>query len=128
MASTLGVTRTHPQAFTVSAMRRSRTPALSRFPLACGLMMTPMPGTGRSGGRARRSQLAARRLDVPSAAFPDGGSQAVLAQDVLEAQHAAARARREGRAGELVPGDEVHLRPQAVQQLHESVRVGIGVV
>src|SRR5262249_37579516 len=109
MASMVGVTRTHPKAPTTPIMRCSRTPVPSRFPLAFGLMMTPMPAMPGSGRWTRHGELAAGRLDVLPAALADGRRQAVLAEQGLEAQHARARARSVRGARKRVPWDQVHL-------------------
>src|SRR5206468_2531887 len=98
----------------------------SRLPRACGLTTTPIPGT--SGGRARRGELPAGRLDVLPAALADGGADAVRAQDRLEAEDAGAGARGEPGAGERVEGDQVHLDAKPVQQVDEAAGVRVGIV
>src|SRR4029450_7895518 len=109
MASMVGVTRTHPNAPTTSTMLRSRAPAPLRFPLACGLVMTPMPGNGSSGGGARHGELPAGGLDVLAAALADGRGQPVLPEQGVEAEDPRTRARREGGTRKRVPRDQVHL-------------------
>src|SRR5947199_248931 len=120
------VTRTTPSWPTTSARRWARSPRPSRLPRACGLTTTPIPVT--SGGRARRGELAAGRLDVLPAALADGGADAVRAQDRLEAEDAGAGARGEPGAGERVEGDQVHLDAKPVQQVDEAAGVRVGIV
>src|SRR5690242_20452195 len=126
MAVSDSVTRTAPSPPTTSARRRTRSPAPFRFARACGLTTTPIPGT--SGRRARRGQLAARCLDVLAAALADGRVEPVLPQDRLEARDAVAGTRDEARPGERIERDQVHLRPEPVQQPDETARVRVRIV
>src|SRR5689334_14305174 len=86
-ASSVGVTRTLPKAPTISVMRAARAPVSIRFPFAWGLTTTPMPGTALRR-RPRDRELAARGLDVGTAALADGRVHAVRQEDLLEAHDA----------------------------------------
>src|SRR5206468_8637962 len=120
------VTRTTPSRPTRSPSSSARSGSPFRLPRACGLTMTPKPGT--SGGGSRRGELSTRSLDVLPAALPDGRRDAVRAQEGLEAEDAVARARREARARIGIEGDQVHLGAQPVQEPDEPARIDLGVV
>src|SRR5436190_4765839 len=126
IAGSDSVTRTAPSPPTISARRRTRSAPLLRFARACGLMMTPMPGT--LGRGARRGQLPAGGLDVLPAALADGRVHAVVAQDRLEAHDPLPRAGDEARPREGIERDQVHLGAEPVQEPHEAARVGLAVV
>src|SRR5205814_4634237 len=63
IAGSDSVTRTAPSPPTISASRRTRSAPLLRFARACGLMMTPMPGTLGvcPGGHDERGKRAGER-------------------------------------------------------------------
>src|SRR5437016_4572683 len=126
IAGSDSVTRTVPSPPTISASRRARSAPPLRFARACGLMMTPMPGT--LGRGARRGELPAGGLDVLPPALADGRVHAVLAQDRLEAHDPLARARDEARPRERIERDQVHLGAEPVQEAHEPTGVRLAVV
>src|SRR5438034_8418915 len=126
IAGSDSVTRTVPSPPTISASRRARSAPPLRFARACGLMMTPMPGT--LGRGARRGELPAGGLDVLPPALADGRVHAVVAQDRLEAHDPLARARDETRPRERIERDQVHLGAEPVQEAHEPAGVRLAVV
>src|SRR2546427_365246 len=126
IAGSDSVTRTVPSPPTISASRRARSAPPLRFARACGLMMTPMPGT--LGRGARRGELPAGGLGVLPPALADGRVHAVVAQDRLEAHDPLARARDEARPRERIERDQVHLGAEPVQEAHEPAGVRLAVV
>src|SRR5438876_395767 len=126
IAGSDSVTRTVPSPPTISASRRARSAPPLRFARACGLTMTPMPGT--LGRGARRGELPAGGLDVLPPALADGRVHAVVAQDRLEAHDPLARARDEARPRERIERDQVHLGAEPVQEAHEPAGVRLAVV
>src|SRR5204863_259425 len=139
IAGSDSVTRTVPSPPTISASRRARSAPPLRFARACGLMMTPMPGT--LGRGARRGELPAGGLDVLPPALADGRVHAVVAQDRLVVGERLTHAheddvRERARGGERAAGahlthdlggrevaHEAHARRRAEAAPHPAARL-----
>src|SRR5215470_14442669 len=75
-----------------------------------------------------RRQLPARRRDVLSTWSPDKRRHVAVNQNFLKAQDAIHRRRSIRQFGRGVVRDQVHFRPNAVEQFHQPPRVFIGIV
>src|SRR5476651_1015605 len=68
-------------------------------------------------------ELAARRVDVVAARPANGGDEAGVEKDLLEALDAIRGGTLESRVGKGVEGNEVHLARHLLQQARELLRV-----
>src|SRR5262249_29564857 len=122
IASSEGVARTTPRLPMMRSMRVTRPARSRRVPRACGLTMTPIPGT--SGGRPGPGELSAGGLDVLAPALAHRGAHPMAMQMGAELLGAPARARGEGGARKRIERNQVHLGTQAVQQRDQPLGIG----